>query len=114
MVTFESDYTTGAHPEILRRLAETNFEPLPGYGADGYCESAKQKIRAAVGDESADVELLAGLGSVAGGADLGVVELDLIGLCGPDLADLHGGEGGLDGDLADGAPGGVDDDFHIL
>ena len=60
MVTFESDYTTGAHPEILKRLAETNFEPLPGYGADKYCKSAKQKIRAAVGDESVQVELLAG------------------------------------------------------
>ena len=60
MITFESDYTTGAHPEILKRLIETNLEGLPGYGADRYCESAKEKIRAAVGDGGAEVELLAG------------------------------------------------------
>ena len=49
MVSFESDYTTGAHPAVLRRLLETNREPLPGYGADGYCARAAEKIRAACG-----------------------------------------------------------------
>lgn len=44
-LSFECDYTTGAHPEILKKLTETNFEFLPGYGADRYCESAKEKIR---------------------------------------------------------------------
>lgn len=44
-LSFECDYTTGAHPEILKKLAETNFEPLSGYGTDRYCESAKQKIK---------------------------------------------------------------------
>ena len=28
MISFESDYTTGAHPKILERLIETNFETL--------------------------------------------------------------------------------------
>ena len=37
-VSFESDYIAGDHPEILRRLAETNLESLPGYGADPYCD----------------------------------------------------------------------------
>ena len=60
MISFASDYTTGAHPEILRRLAETNFEHLPGYGEDAYCESAKEKIRAAVGLPDAEVEFIAG------------------------------------------------------
>ena len=45
MVSFESDYIAGAHPEVIRRLAETNLEALPGYGSDKYCESAKNKIR---------------------------------------------------------------------
>lgn len=45
-LSFECDYTTGAHPEILQKLIETNFESLSGYGADRYCESAKQKIKA--------------------------------------------------------------------
>ncbi|MBR3868920.1 MAG: aminotransferase class V-fold PLP-dependent enzyme [Clostridia bacterium] len=44
-LSFECDYTTGAHPEILKKLTETNIESLPGYGADRYCESAKEKIR---------------------------------------------------------------------
>ena len=34
MLSFESDYTTGAHEQILRRLLETNLDPQPGYGSD--------------------------------------------------------------------------------
>ncbi len=60
MVSFVSDYTTGAHPEVLAKLAETNLEPLPGYGADRYCESAKEKIRAACGLPGAEVFFLTG------------------------------------------------------
>ena len=60
MVYFQSDYIAGAHPEVMKRLVETNLECLPGYGADKYCESAKEKIRAAVGREDVQVELLAG------------------------------------------------------
>ena len=45
MISFENDYIQGAHPEILGRLAETNLEPLSGYGSDSYCESARRKIR---------------------------------------------------------------------
>ena len=60
MVSFESDYIAGAHPQILQRLAETNLESLPGYGTDKYCESAKEKIRRAVGLPGADVELISG------------------------------------------------------
>lgn len=60
MVSFESDYICGAHPEVLRMLAETNLEPLSGYGTDPYCESAKRKIRAAVGLPEAEVFFLTG------------------------------------------------------
>ena len=60
MVSFVSDYIAGAHPEVLARLAETNLEPLPGYGADRYCESAKEKIRAACGLPDAEVFFLSG------------------------------------------------------
>ncbi|MBO4220101.1 MAG: low specificity L-threonine aldolase [Clostridia bacterium] len=60
MISFESDYVAGAHPEILKRLAETNLECLPGYGTDRYCEQAKEKIRKFIGTDDADVELLAG------------------------------------------------------
>ena len=48
-LSFESDYIEGAHSEILRRLAETNFEQLSGYGSDRYTKSAKEKIARACG-----------------------------------------------------------------
>ena len=60
MISFTCDYSEGAHPMILARLAETNLEQLPGYGMDHYCESAKAKIRAAVGIPDAEVEFFTG------------------------------------------------------
>lgn len=60
MFSFESDYTEGAHPLILDALVRTNFEQLSGYGNDKYCNSAKEKIKAACGRQDAEVFLLAG------------------------------------------------------
>lgn len=60
MLFFTCDYTLGAHEAILKRLAETNMEPLPGYGNDCYCEGAKEKIRAACACPDADIFFLAG------------------------------------------------------
>lgn len=60
MISFESDYIMGTHPEILRRLTETNFEALTGYGVDEYCSSAKEKIKAACNAPDADVWFLTG------------------------------------------------------
>lgn len=34
MISFENDYSEGAHEEILRRLAEVNKEGITGYGND--------------------------------------------------------------------------------
>ena len=47
MLYFENDYCEGAHPAILQKLTETNFEKVSGYGTDPYCASAKEKIRTA-------------------------------------------------------------------
>lgn len=60
MLIFESDYTEGAHESILQRLQETNMEQLSGYGADRYCERAKEKIRSACGCPQADIWFLVG------------------------------------------------------
>ena len=60
MISFTCDYSEGAHPKILERLAATNFEQLPGYGMDPYCERAKQKIREACGAPEAEVFFLVG------------------------------------------------------
>lgn len=60
MLSFECDYIQGAHEKILERLAETNREPLSGYGNDKYCESAKAKIRQACGCGEAEIFFLTG------------------------------------------------------
>lgn len=60
MLSFASDYLEGAHPAIIKRLTETNFEQLPGYGLDEYCERAKDKIRRASKCSTADVHFLVG------------------------------------------------------
>lgn len=60
MQHFDSDYMEGAHPEILRRLAETNMEKTPGYGTDSYCESARKKILESCGCPEGEVYFLSG------------------------------------------------------
>ncbi len=60
MYSFESDYTEGAHEQILNRLAYTNLEQLSGYGHDIYCESAKEKIKAACDCPQAQVSFITG------------------------------------------------------
>lgn len=60
MISFTCDYTEGAHPEILRRLTETNMQQVSGYGEDPFCLSAKEKIRQATGCPDADIFFLVG------------------------------------------------------
>ncbi len=60
MLSFASDYIEGAHPKILERLLETNFEIQPGYGEDAYCLCAKEKIRKACLCPDADVFFISG------------------------------------------------------
>lgn len=60
MISFTCDYNEGCHPEILRRLTETNFTQHPGYGEDSYTASAREKIREATECPNADVFLLVG------------------------------------------------------
>lgn len=60
MHNFQCDYTEGAHQKIIDALVKTNMEQTSGYGVDAYCESAKAKIRAAVGMPDADVHFLVG------------------------------------------------------
>ena len=60
MISFQSDYNNGMLPEILEALAKTNNDKTSGYGLDSYTETAKEKIRKAVGNEKADVYFLVG------------------------------------------------------
>ena len=57
---FACDYMEGAHPDIMQRLMKTNLVKTAGYGLDEYCDSAKEKIRAACGAPDAEVHFLVG------------------------------------------------------
>ncbi len=60
MISFESDYTTGAHPKVLAHLQQSNLESLSGYGGDRYCASVREKIKEALRCPEADVHFLVG------------------------------------------------------
>lgn len=60
MISFTSDYTEGAHPEILKRLQDTNFCQEPGYGEDSFSEDARRLVREALGRPEASVFFLVG------------------------------------------------------
>ena len=59
-LNFASDYTQGAHPAVLKALCETNLAYSVGYGADEFCEHAREKIRAACCAPQAEVFFLSG------------------------------------------------------
>ena len=58
MLYFYTDYMEGAHPEVMRRLRETNLEHTTGYGSDQYTQRAKQLIREACGKPQAGLQFL--------------------------------------------------------
>lgn len=60
MISFENDYSNGAHPKVLQRLLETNDEQTLPYGFDRFSEDAKEKIKQACDDEDAVIFFLAG------------------------------------------------------
>ncbi len=60
MIQFQCDYSEGAHPRILERMMQTNFEQTVGYGEDHYCEMARVLVRKACGRPDADVHFLVG------------------------------------------------------
>ncbi len=60
MIFFRSDYSAGAHPEILKAFETTNFEHTDGYGEDEFCYSAAKLIKEKVGRDDVDVHFLVG------------------------------------------------------
>lgn len=60
MIYFDSDYMVGAHPEVMKRLVETNALHTPGYGNDRFTAEAKQMILDVCGIENGEVYLLEG------------------------------------------------------
>ena len=60
MIYFDSDYMEGAHPKVMEALMKTNLEHTVGYGADKYCEAAREAIRKACDAPEALVQFLQG------------------------------------------------------
>lgn len=60
MIRFDTDYMEGAHPEVMKRLMETNLEHTVGYGSDEYSEAARELIREACQVPEALVQFLIG------------------------------------------------------
>lgn len=60
MIRFNCDYSEGAHPVILDKLAQTNLEQTPGYGQDTYCRQAADLIKTLCQTPQAEVHFLCG------------------------------------------------------
>ena len=60
MIYFRSDYSQGAHPDVMDALVKTNAEHTDGYGEDVHCRNASDMIRALAGDDSLNVHMMVG------------------------------------------------------
>lgn len=60
MILFQSDYLEGAHPRVMQRLLDTNFEQCPGYSEDHYCDEARVLIQKLCDAPEAAVHFLVG------------------------------------------------------
>ena len=60
MYRFNCDYLEGAHPNIIKRLTETNLMQTVAYGNDEISKSAKDKIKSACDCADAEVFFLVG------------------------------------------------------
>lgn len=60
MIYFDSDYMTGAHPEVLKVLCETNMLHTVGYGQDQFTEEARKLVLEQCGLRNGNVYFLSG------------------------------------------------------
>ena len=60
MYSFRNDYSEGAHPNVLRALAQTNAAQTCGYGLDPFCLEAAAQIRTLCRAPEAEVHFLTG------------------------------------------------------
>ena len=59
-IMLQCDYTEGAHPNIIKKLTETNLLQTVGYGEDEICEEAKKFIKKHLKNENVDIHFLIG------------------------------------------------------
>jgi threonine aldolase len=60
MISFNNDYSEGAHPRILQYLLKYNLEQNDGYGEDIHSSRAKELIRNRLGTNEVDIHLIPG------------------------------------------------------
>ena len=60
MISFENDYSNGAHPQVLDNLIRHNDAKPTAYGFDEFSKRAKERIRQACGLPDAQIYFLTG------------------------------------------------------
>jgi len=60
VISFKNDYSEGAHPRILKVLAETNLEQAEGYGLDRFCGEAISLLKRKIGRDDIDIHFVSG------------------------------------------------------
>ena len=60
MYSFRNDYSEGAHPDVIKALADNNMSQEEGYGLDSFTEKAAAQIREIIGSENPDIHFLSG------------------------------------------------------
>ncbi len=58
--SFKNDYSEGAHPNILRALAETNLHQHVGYGEDDFSKRAIALLKEKMDNNNVDIHLVSG------------------------------------------------------
>ena len=59
-IMLQCDYAEGAHPNILKKLEETNLLQTVGYGEDEICTEAKKVIKKHLKNQNVDIHFLIG------------------------------------------------------
>ena len=59
-IMLQCDYAEGAHPNIIKKLTETNLLQTVGYGEDEICAEAKKFIKKHLKNENVDIHFLIG------------------------------------------------------
>ena len=60
MIYFRSDYSLGAHPDVLKAVVSTNMEQTDGYGMDAHCAHAAELVKELIGCSDCDVLMMIG------------------------------------------------------
>lgn len=59
-ISFQNDYSEGAHQNIIRAITETNYVSQQGYGEDEYCLKAKEYIKEKLENNRVDIHFISG------------------------------------------------------